>query len=150
MIYHEENERNFTIQVRTRSKEWEAVIHRMPYHRRWWHLLITWNKQTGLSVYINGNFAIQKTYAEDVKGYGQRAIFPLEPEIDDMTVGCTNLSTGFIRSLKEFGAFDFGHLAIWSRVLKKAEIVNAFKASIIETRESLACCKQIAGYLSFY
>ena len=144
-IHHKENGINFTVKVRTRRQQWEAIIHKMPYSKRWWHLLITWSKQSGITLYINGNFAIQRGYAEDVgKGKFERDLY-LASEENDIVVGCTNGTENFIRSLKEVGQFDFGHLAIWSKVLSQSDIEKAYKTSITETRESIACCKQISG-----
>lgn len=141
MIYHEEKGRNFTIQIKTRTKKWVAVIHRIPFHNKWWHLLFTWNMKSGISLYINGNFAIQTVNAVNtVERYTR-----LQSSSDEVIIGCTNQSTGFSRSLKEFGHFDFGHFAIWDRVLMQTEIELAYKASIFETRESLKCCERIAG-----
>ena len=145
MIHHGEKGVNFTVRIKTRKKKWETVIHKMPYQEKWWHLLITWNKQSGLSLFINGNFAVQKGYAEDISKDGREADSSLAPEVDDIVIGCTNRTTEFIRSLKEFGQFDFGHLAIWSRVLSQEDIAKAYKASIIETKKSVACCKRMEG-----
>ena len=145
MIHHGERGINFTVKVRTRRLQWEAIIHKMPYHSKWWHLLITWNKRSGIALYINGNFAIQRGYAEDVTRDKTGMDSSLATKADEIVIGCSNRTTSLVASLKEFGRFDFGSLAIWDRVLSQQDIERAYKVSLIETKESATCCKQLSG-----
>ena len=145
MIHHKENGEDLTVTVRTRKRQWEAVIHKMPYHTRWWHLLITWDKQSGIALYINGNFVMQRSYAKDAgKGVGPMDS-SLASDSDDIVIGCPNGTTDFTKLLGKFGKFDFSHLAIWDKVLAQLDVRRAYQASISETKESKACCQQKYG-----
>jgi len=146
MIHHKQNGEDLTVTVRTRKRQWEAVVHKMPYHTRWWHLLITWDKQSGIALFINGNFVMQRSYAKEVS----KGVSPMDSSLasdsEDIVVGCPNSTTDFTKSLGKFGKFDFAHLAIWNKVLSKLDIRRAYQASITETKESKACCRQKYGH----
>ena len=141
MIYNGEFAKNFTVTVKTATQQWEVIMHRMPFKEDWWHFLLTWSQKSGLSLYVNGHFAIQKEMPQNVP-YKLSSYQSINGQI---LIGCTDAGKSFIQALEEHGYFDFGHFAVWEKVFNLSEARAAFKASIKETDESRECCKRKKG-----
>ena len=142
MIYHGINSTNFTIEVATKTEVWKLVLHRVPFMNEWWHLSFTWTKSSGISLYINGQFAVQSPHAE------KRMSKRLSDEIGrngELIIGQSKNSHDFISAINMIGHFDIGHIAIWDRAFGTLEIERAFKVTITETDKSKKCCKTKSG-----
>ena len=142
MIYHGTNSTNFTIEVATKAEVWKLVLHRVPFMNEWWHLSFTWIKSSGISLYINGQFAIQSAHAE------KRTPGTLSDESGgngELIIGNSKNSHDLISAISMIGHFDIGHIAIWETAFDASEIERAFKVTILETDESKKCCKRKSG-----
>ncbi|XP_065053363.1 uncharacterized protein LOC135682410 isoform X3 [Rhopilema esculentum] len=142
MIYNGEFAKNFTVTVKTATQQWEVIMHRMPFKEDWWHFLLTWSQKSGLSLYVNGHFAIQKEMPQNVP-YKPSSYQSINGQI---LIGCTGAGKSFIQALEEHGYFDFGHFAVWEKVFNLSEVRAAYKASIKETEETRECCKRKKGH----
>ena len=142
MIYHGTNSKNFTIEVATKTEVWKLVLHRVPFMNEWWHLSFTWTKSSGISLFINGQFAVQSANAE--KRMSERLFDDIGRNVE-LIIGQSKNSHDLTSAIHTIGHFDVGHIAIWDRAFGTLEIERAFKVTITETDMSKKCCERKRG-----
>jgi len=142
--------RFFELKVADLKYSWSIFLNDFPTY--WFHFAFTWDKNTGLKLFINGEEKLSsktRTLVNKISNNAKHQISSSTSpsksyERNDYAEISFAKNNPKLRDGK-FGAFDLGHVAFWNRALAGDDVSNVYKADVMIDITDQDCCMKKRG-----
>ena len=123
------------MEVASLSRRWQLFIYEFP--KRWFHFTFTWSPDGSLKLYFNGQLELEQdsSKSEELERADENS------KKKEMKMYLARYDAQ--KLTEEYGKFDIGHLAIWSKTLLPDEVQKVYDASVVLSNSAELCCSKI-------